>query len=126
MLFNSKRSHYHHLKKKWTAQHRQLQSNLWDKHKESLDWLTKIPGRQLATGSLGGLLLLTTPTVNMLPSAPLLLSGQEVTKDTDSNVLLASHLADKLPAEVRALSPEEERIIGESLSNDFGFKVTAE
>lgn len=118
MLFNSKKPHYEHLRKKWTAKHRSLQSKLFDKHKEF--------GRQIAVGGLGGLMLLSTPAMGVLPAVNLLAGDGQITKDTDNNLLLAEDLKKKLPTEMRALTQEEEVEIGQMLSNSFGFKAVAE
>jgi hypothetical protein len=118
MLFTSKKPHYEHLRKKWTAKHRQLSEKLLDKHKDV--------GRQLALGSVGSLMLLAVPTVSALPGSILADSGGIVTKDTDNNRLLATKLEKEVPKDMRALTPDEELVIGKTLSDSFGFTATAE
>lgn len=117
MLFKSKKPHYEHLRKKWTAKHRSLQNKLFEKHKEV--------GRQLAVGSIGSLMLLTTPAMGLLPSPQLLANTGQITKDTDNNLLLAEDLKDKVPGEMRSLTTQEEEGIGKILSDNFGFSVAA-
>lgn len=119
MKFTSKHPHFHHLKTKWTQKHKALQNNLWDKHGDALK-------RQIALGAAGGLLLLTTPVLPLLPQAPAFAEGQNIISDTDKNAELAKHLEKIVPKDVRSLSQEEEVQIGEELSKDFGFKVAAE
>ena len=56
-IFRSKSPHYEYLRKKWTAKHREVTDKLFEKH------LHKV-----AAGSLGGLMLLSTPGLS-LPAA---------------------------------------------------------
>lgn len=134
MLFNSKRPHYEHLRKKWTLRHKEIQNKLWEKHGKHLNWFVKnisstvghIPARQVAVGSLGGLMMLSTPSGLALPTPHILVSGEQITAQTDKNILLAKELEDKLPTEVRFLSALEEDEISGILSQRFGFKVSAE
>lgn len=127
MKFQTKKPHYEHLRNKWTGKHRQLQNQLWDKHSESLNWLSKnINPRQLALGSLGGLLLLSMPGTQTIPSQPLAYSRDDILKDFDKNVLLAQQLKGKIPDDVRSLTPQEEKEVADILSQNFGFKVSAE
>lgn len=122
MLFTSKRSfrskkpHYEHLRKKWTAKHRSLQDKLLTRHEEV--------GRQLVVGGLGGLMLLTTPAMGVLPQPHYLVSG-EAEGERDKGILLAKKLEPIVPDEVRPLNAAEEEEIGELLSNSFGFPVSA-
>lgn len=117
MNFVSKNPAYHHLKNKWTAQHRSLQSKLWDKHGEVLN--------KLAASSIGGMMLLSYPTLS-LPGSHLLLSDQSLAEGIDKNVFLADKLKEKVPAEVRNLTLDEEKDITKTISDEFGFRVTAE
>ena len=116
MLFQAKRPAFHHLKQKWTAKHRSLQDKVWDKHGTSL--------RQLAVGSLGGLMLLASPTSAAITNQHS--TGDQITQDTDNNMLLADEISKKLPQEMRSLNSQEETEIGQILSRNFGFKVSAE
>lgn len=125
MLFQSKRPHFEHLKKKWTAKHRQLQNSLWTNHGEAINQFAKSFPKHLAAGSLGGLLLLSAPG-NLAVPMELTNSDRNLTKGFDENVLLASKLQPQLPSEMRALTPEEESKIADILSENFGFKVTPE
>lgn len=118
MKFRSKKPHYEHLRKKWTAKHRSLQDNLWTKHQNSL--------KHLALGSLGGLLLLTAPTSQPLPAPQLAQSRDDILKGFDQNILLAQQLADNIPEKIRPLDPGEEAAIIETLSKNFGFQATAQ
>ena len=127
MKFTSKKPHYEHLRKKWIGRHRAIQNKLWSKHKESLDWLTKnISPKSLAIGSLGGLLLLTGHQPQALPTPQLAQSRDDILAGFDQNVLLAQELSDEIPKEVRPLDISEEAAVIETLSRNFGFRLTAE
>ena len=117
MRFKTNRPKFEHLKQKWTKRQKTLETNFWDAHGDSL--------RQLAVGSLGGLLLLSPPH-NQIPANNLIVSKDDVLKGYDKNVLLAQQLADDMPKEVRSLDENEEKNIIEVLSRNFGFKVTTE
>ena len=117
MNFTSKKPHYEYLRKKWTARHRSVQSKFWEKHGQSL--------KHLALGSLGGLMLIFSPSnPNLSPN--LIASRDDAISDYDPNVLLAKELSDKLPQEVRPLDTGEEKEITDTLSRNYGFKVTGE
>ena len=59
---------YDYLKDKWVNRHREIKENLWQKHKDSFDWVSKnFSPKQLAIGSLGSLILLTAPGTSALP-----------------------------------------------------------
>lgn len=118
-------SHYHQLKKKWIAHHRKLQKKLWKKHGASLAWIAdKFPKNQLAAGSLGTLLLLSSPVQSLLPKPPILLADQAA--EVDKTTSLKNNLTSVLPSPVRPLTSDEETHIGRILSDTFGFHVAAE
>ncbi|MBI2020362.1 hypothetical protein HYS94_02980 [Candidatus Daviesbacteria bacterium] len=127
MKFKSRKPHYEHLRKKWIARHRAIQNQLWTKHKSSLEWLGKnISPKQLALGSLGGLLLLSAPAQPTLPQPTLAQNRDDILAGFDQNIILAEQLQKILPKEVRSLGPTEESEITNILSQNFGFKVTAQ
>lgn len=115
--------HYAHLKQKWTAHHKKLQKKLWRKHKDSLNWLLD-NSKQLAVGSLGSLMLLTTPSAIALSSPHALISSAQITKNIEKSVFLVSDLSNLLPKEVQPLTPQEEELIVQTLTRHFGFKIT--
>lgn len=120
------KSHYHHLRDKWTTRHKSLQQKLWETHKESLGWLNNNV-KQLTVGSLGSLMLLAAPAAPLLPSPPVVITASaQIGQKLDKNVFIISNLTSLLPKEVRPLSSEEEQKIAEVLSRDFGIKVKAE
>lgn len=114
--FISKKPHYEYLRKKWSARARSTKDNFWSKHSNAL--------KHLALGTAGGLILLSPPQDTSLPR--LLASSETALKGYDRNVLLAKALSEKLPNEVRPLESSEEKAMTEILSDQFGFKVTAE
>ncbi len=127
MKFKSKRPHYENLRKKWVAKHRTIQQNLWDKHKDSLNWLSKnVSAKHLALGSLSGLLLLSVPHNPILPQTPLAQSKDDILEGFDQNILLAHELSKEVPEEVRSLSEEEEAKILDILSKNFEFSVVSQ
>ncbi len=117
--------HYEHLKNKWTDRHRELQKILWAKHKNSLDWLVN-NSKQLVVGSLGGLILLTSPAIQQLSKPSISFANEQIAKNIDKKVFLISDLSKILPFQMRALSTDEEEKIANVLSRTFGIKVTPE
>lgn len=97
MKFRSKKPHYEYLRKKWTASQMIAKDNFWDAHGQLL--------KQLGISYL---------------------SRDDVLKNYDVSILLAQQLFKELPKEIRQLDPEEEQAILEILSEDFGFRITAE
>ncbi len=117
MQFSSKKPGFEYLRKKWSARHRASQNRFWEKHGEAL--------KQVAIGSLGGLMLLT-PAKSLTVQTHLFASRDDVLKGYDKNVLLAESLSDKIPKDLSPLEKQEEMSIVETLSKSFGFKVTAQ
>ena len=118
MKFNSKNPPYEFLRKKWYRKHKNIQQNLWDKHGQAF--------KHLALGSLGSLMILSSPPHHSTPSSNLIASRDDVLKGFDQNILLATQLKDKIPGEVRPLETKEEMEMVEILSKNFGFKISAE
>lgn len=119
MQFISKKPYYEHLRKKWTNRHRSAQGKLWEKHGQAM--------RQLAVGSIGGLMLLSaSPSVQLVSPGNLTFSRDDVLKGYDQNILLAEDLKEKIPTTVEPLNPDAESEITGILSREFGFKVTTE
>ena len=118
-------SHYKHLRDRWRARHEGLTRKLWNKHRESLDWLSN-NYRQLVAGSLGGLMLLTGHGSNPSVSSPYANASEPAVQKIDKKVFLVSDLAKILPSMVRVLTNEEEQRISDILSRAFGLKVAAE
>jgi len=117
-------SHYQSLSDRWRARHQNLTKNLWIKHGESLEWLSN-NYRQLISGSLGGLMILTGQISNTLPSVPVA-ATQPAIPNLDKKTFLISDLAQILPKDVGPLEAEEEQNICDILSRTYGIKVTPE
>lgn len=116
-------SHYQFLAEKWTNRHRNLQSEIFDKHKDAFQWLVD-NSKQLAVGSLASIFLLASPAVAKIPA--LSTTSAQITQTIDRKVFLVYDLKNVLPGDVRPLSSDEEKIVGEILTRDFGFPVSAE
>lgn len=115
---------YEHLKKVWTKRHKELQKEIFENHKDSIDWLSQ-NSKQFAVGSLAGLFLLTSPIVPKIPTAFSSASAQ-VNKIIDKKVFLVYDLKSVLPNEVRPLTFQEETNISEVLSRTFNLRVLPE
>lgn len=125
--------HYEHLKNKWLDQQKELQKGLVEKHKDAFEWIRNT-AKHFVVGSLGGLVLLSHPVTNTL-------TAQQLAKEPKKNVAFADtltepafspktklilDLSDALPKDVQPLTSDQEKIIGEKLSDHFGMTVTAE
>ncbi len=127
MSAQNKKSSYEHLQEKWVARHKELQEKIRIKHKESLEWVAKnLAPKQLAVGSLGGLLLLASPGVSLPLPHQLIATNQEASSAINKNAFVVSDLSHELPNEVRPLTNEEEQKVLQVLSRDFDFKLAAE
>lgn len=118
-------SHYKNLSDRWKARHQDLQRKLWSKHRESLEWLSN-NYRQLVSGSLGGLMLLTGQLSNSLPFLNIANAQTPIAQNIDKGVFLISDLARILPKDVRPLEPNEEQKVSDILSRTYGIKVVPE
>lgn len=116
MNFTSKKPHFEYLRNKWTSKHRTVTDNFWATHGNSL--------KQLAIGSLGGLILLS-PQHPQTP-AHKFMSRDDILKGFDQNVFLAEQLNKELPKEIRPINSSEEEAVTTLLSENFGFKVVTE
>lgn len=118
MQFKSQKPHYEYLRKKWLGKHRAVSENFLSKHGDSI--------RRLTLGSLGGLMLLSTPGMTQALPGHILAKTDGVTKERDKNLLLAEDLKSEMPPEVRKLTTEEEDKITKLLSDEFQMPVKAE
>lgn len=115
--FKSKNPKFEHLRKKWVAREKETSQNIIDKHI-----------RHIAATSLGGLMLLSTPGLNVAtPPANLAVNDSaKVSAASSKNALLASELLDKLPKDVSKLSEEQDNVIAGLIKKDLGVDVKAE
>lgn len=116
-------SSYKFLKDKWSHRHVQLQKKLFKKHKESVDWLTKNT-KELAFGSLSGLMILASPVQG--PVNPQVKVASESVQKIDNRVFVIADLSSALPSQVRPLTGDEEIKIANVLTKTYGLKVAAE
>lgn len=115
MNFKTKNPHYEHLRKKWVSKNKDITQNLFDKHL-----------RNVAISSLGGLMLLTTPSFAGGRLISEVEQGPNISSSEDKNVFIKDALKGKLPKEIRPLTFDEEKEIAGILSDKFGFRITAE
>ena len=120
----NKHNHYKFLADKWTKKHQDLSRNVAKKHKKSYEWLTN-NSKQLAVGSLSGLLLLTTPAGNIAERSTQIAQAQAPVPKIDSKTFLISNLSEIVPKDVRPLTVNEEAKIGDLLSKSYGIKASA-
>lgn len=114
---------YQFLKDKWTNRHRDLTDGIAKKHKDSFKWLAD-NSKQLAVGSLGSLILLTSP-IKKDSAGGAVVASQEAQK-INNRVFLMSNLSKELPDLVRPLTGDEEASISATLSKTFGVTVKPE
>lgn len=110
-----KRTQYEHLRRKWIAKNKSITQNLFDKHL-----------KKVALGSLGGLMLLTSSGLSAPQAHQLTASSSSITGTEDKNALLKTELIDKVPNEVRNLTPEEENAISAVIYKDLGIKASGQ
>ena len=115
---------YKHLKTVWSKRHKELQKEIFEKHKDSFEWLSN-NSKQLAVGSLAGLFLLTSPIIPKIPTA-FSFANAEINKAIDKKVFLIYDLKSALPGEVQPLTVPEEASVSEILTRTYGFRVTPE
>ncbi len=116
-LFKSTNPHYEYLRKKWVGKNKDLTQNLFDKHLH-----------RVAAGSLGGLMLLSTPGLSLPSVQPTYEYDMthKITAATSKNIQLKKDLEGVVPSENRNLTREEEAKIQELLTRDLGLSVKAE
>lgn len=116
MQFFSKKPYYEYLKNKWSARQKKAQNDFWDNHSNTL--------KQVAIGSLGGLMLLSSPKIQS--AQHLFASRDNLLEGYDQSVLLAKEFTDNLPEDIMPLDKETEKKIIEIVNRNFGFKVTTD
>lgn len=123
-MITKNKSHYEHLKTKWINKHKKLQKKLWNKHKDVLSFLSD-SSKQLALGSVGGLMLLTSPVAANISSQQIV-NTQSLAQNVDKSVFLISDLSHVLPDKVRPLTFSEEDVLVQTLTRHFGIRITPE
>jgi hypothetical protein len=116
--------YYEHLKNKWTKRHREIQNEIFHKHKDSFEWFIN-NSRQLTVGTLAGIFLLTSPIIPKIQTA-FSSNNVEANKTIGKEPFIIYDLKNVLPQDVRSLTQQEEKSIGEILSRDYGMNVVPE
>ena len=110
MPYKPKTLLYEKLSNKWIQKHVSRERTLWKKHGKALSWIVdNLNPRQLAAGSLGGLLLLSSPAFPQPGTHIPAIAQTEVAQKLDKSTFLIADLANVLPKKVRELTPEEEK-----------------
>ena len=99
-------NNYKFLAEKWTNKHQELQKQIAKKHKKSFEWLSN-NSKQLAVGSLSGLLLLTAPVKAPAERVEVKVASEQAQKINNKTFMIAD-LANSVPDEMRPLTTEEE------------------
>lgn len=115
------KSQFHVLKQKLEKRHKEIKEKLIADHGQSFHWLTNNV-RQIGAGAMGGMLLLTAPTMQLIGDGQAK-AHQEQFIDVPDNVFLVNDLKQYVPEEVGKLSGSQEQKIAEVLSGYFGMTV---
>ena len=126
--------HYEHLKNKWLDQQKDLQRTLVEKHKDAFDWI-KNSAKHFVVGSLGSLVMLSHPVTTSIAAQQLqqqppvpeeIACADQLDKPAFTpKTKLILDLANALPQVVQPLTDEQEKNVGDKLSEHFGMKVSA-
>ncbi len=124
-------SHYSLLKNKWLKKHKALKHQVLTKHREAFEWIgEKVPAKEKVASAAAGALMLanTIPAATAAASLPIEggQSAQVHTEKVDTKDLVKKQLDAFLPKDVRPLSVQEEEVLGQILTSDFGFTASAE
>lgn len=124
-MLRKEKTHYHKLKDSLAHRHEDIRKKVWDKHSVQLTDIAN-NAKQVAMGSVGGLMLLTSPANNIavLPDHQVIDEVQAI--DLDKNVFFISDLSESLPDDVRPLTVAEEKKITELLTTHYSIPVYAE
>lgn len=124
-LAKKKVSHFETLSEKWTARHRSIQEKIWEKHARVLEGF-KEKSKQFAATSLAGLLLMASPgaAISSSISAPTVKEKPFIDLDKSTSLLL--DLQSFLPKTVEPLTQDQEKQIGDLLTQRLGATVSAE
>ncbi|MFS8158649.1 MAG: hypothetical protein ACMG6E_00280 [Candidatus Roizmanbacteria bacterium] len=130
-IFTGKKSHYHQLKKVWAKRHRQVQKELWTKHKDHLEAIGDVideSKKHIAAGSLAGLIFLSQPLAlntisqNLTP-VPISTPGQ-VTEQAHTRLSFLHDLRQELPDDVAELSDAQKKKVSQMLSDYYTLPIS--
>lgn len=122
-------SHYDVLKGKWIQKHKEIQTEVWDKHKEYLqphvDKLLMAP-RHLIAGSMAGLMILAQPAPTSLiaQTTQVVQDLQQDIPDIPAKQQLMADLKGALPPDVQPLTEEENIKVSGILSQHFSLPIS--
>lgn len=114
-LFKSDNPHYEFLRKKWIGRNKDITQGLFDKHLH-----------RVAAGSLGGLMLLSTPGLTMPAQTQAVEDSIKISAATSKNLQLVKDLEGVVPKEMRNLNAEEEAKVAQLMTQNLGIPVAAE
>lgn len=117
-------NHFSVLKQKLQSRHEDIKGRLASRHQEAFDWLSS-NAKQLAAGTMGSLLLLSSQT------APLLSDGHQKTHNEQfmkvpEGLFAVSELQQYIPDTIDVLSKNQEDRIAEILSNYYGVSAKSD
>lgn len=120
-----KNSPYHNLRKSLEKRQEKIKEKIVTKHADALGWVSNNT-KQLAAGAMGGLLLLSSPYVQLLPQVSSASASASQFLDIKGNIFLVSQLENFLPHSPGQLIPGQEEQVAKILSDYFGFSVKRE
>ena len=120
---NNNTNHYESLKKRLQERNKGLKERIVQKHKEAFAWAINNT-QQIAAGTMGSLLLLSSPGMQLL--SPSTEQAHQEFVDVPENLFMVSDIKQYLPDEVGLLIPGQEQKIAELLSKYYGFSVKPE
>lgn len=121
---NNKSVYYEKLLEKWINRHKELQKEIFEKHKNAFEWFSN-NSKQLAIGSLASIFLFTSPSIPQIPTFSSA-SSSDISQSIDKKVFLIYDLKQVLPSSVEPLTSDQEASISSILSRDFSIKVVSE
>lgn len=116
----NKNLRFEQLKDRLQKKHGLIKENLVSKHKEAFDWLSS-NSKQMALGTMGGILLLTPPNLRLTDGQPQHVEQQFV--ELPENIFLMSEVGPLLPSDIYQMDAENEIKIAEKLSSYYGLDV---
>ena len=119
-----KKTHFQHLKGKLETRNKSLKEKLAYKHREALEWAINNT-RQLAAGAMGSVMLLSSPTLNLLPSQTSTVNHEQFINVPD-NLFVVNDITPYLPEDIDNFVPQQEEKVAEILSGYYGFTVKPE
>lgn len=108
------------LKARLEKKHNEIKENLVEKHKDAFSWVSS-NSKQIAAGTMGGILLLTPPNLRLTDNKPQHVEQQFM--ELPENMMVMTQVAPLLPSEVDSMDPVNEGKIASALSDIYGLNV---